>query len=285
MAVDDHVIQKDKQAFKRIPIEMISKNTNQPRRIFDADGLKELELSIRRYGVITPLTVRKKTGGHYELVAGERRLRAARMAGLEAVPCYIVSASEEDSGLMALVENLQRRDLDFFEEALAFQRLTRIYGLTQQEAAERVGKTQSSVANKLRLLRLSPEVMGIIRQYALTERHARALLRVEDEQKQTQAATYIAKNALNVERAEAYIENLLAEQKPKQSRMVVVKDVRIFINTVNKAVEMMQRSGIMAKVTRRQEGEDMILTLQIPVGLTSNVSRETSDAAPHIGGI
>ena len=141
--------------FRRISIRQIRKNPNQPRKRFDPQALQELAESIRRYGVITPLTVRETDEG-YELIAGERRLRAASIAGLSAVPCYVVKASDRDSALMALLENLQRKDLDCFEEAASLQRLCRDYHMTQQEAAERVGKTQSAVANKLRLLRLSP---------------------------------------------------------------------------------------------------------------------------------
>ena len=191
-----------KREFKWLPVGSIAKNPNQPRRVFDENALLELCDSIRRYGVITPLTVRRVDGA-YQLIAGERRLRASIMAGLEAVPCYIVAAEEEDSSLMALVENLQRRDLDFFEEALGLQRLTDLYGMTQQQAAEKVGKTQSSVANKLRLLKLSPEVIALVREHGLTERHARALLRIAGPDAQYRAAQEIARRGLNVEQTEA----------------------------------------------------------------------------------
>ena len=161
--------------FRRISIRQIRKNPNQPRKLFDAQALQELADSIGKYGVITPLTVRQTEEG-YELVAGERRLRAASMAGLSTVPCYIVQADDRESSLMALLENLQRKDLDCFEEAASLRRLCQEYHMTQKEAAERVGKTQSAVANKLRLLRHTPRVLEALRAGNLTERHARALL-------------------------------------------------------------------------------------------------------------
>jgi len=273
---------RDKHAFKRLPVGSILKNPNQPRRIFDPASLAELADSIARYGVITPLTVRKKDAC-YELIAGERRLRAAKLAGLETVPCYIVTAREEDSGLMALVENIQRRDLDFFEEALSLQRLTRLYGLTQQQTAERIGKSQSAVANKLRLLRLAPETVELVRLQGLTERHARALLRIEDEAAQQAAAREMAARQMNVSQAEGYIEQLLAPPPPPPkkpaSRQVLIKDVRILINTVDRAVSSMQKAGIEAVLDRRQEGELLVMTLRIPASLENRrqiVSRETT---------
>jgi ParB family chromosome partitioning protein len=267
---------KDRQAFRRIPVGQIMKNPNQPRRIFEHDALQELADSIRQYGIITPLTVRKKEGC-YELIAGERRLRAAKLAGLETVPCYIMAASEEDSGLMALIENLQRRDLSFFEEALSLQRLTRLYGLTQQQAAERIGKSQSAVANKLRLLRLAPATMEVIRTAALSERHARALLRLEDPDTQAAAAQRIVDDAMTVEQAEGYIEALLSGPKPQpvvhgQRRQMLVRDVRIFFNTVDRAVSAMQGAGIGVQIDRRQEGEDIILTVRVPAAKAPTIA-------------
>lgn len=261
---------KDRQDFQRIPIDKIAKNPNQPRKLFDADSLMGLAESIRRYGVITPLTVRRTETG-FELVAGERRLRAARMAGLDAVPCYIVEASEENSGLMALLENLQRQDLDFFEEASFLRQLCDRFGMTQQQAAERIGKTQSAVANKLRLLRLSPETVEVIRDGHLTERHARALLRLPEEPRQLAAAQQMVKQEMNVERAEKYIEAVL-EKRPGQKRQIIIRDVRIFLNSIEKAVALMKKSGAHASMERRQEGDDLIISVRVPAAI---VSRET----------
>lgn len=164
---------REDRVLRRIRISEIVRNPNQPRRYFDPEAIATLAESIRQYGVLNPLTVRRTANGGYELVAGERRLRAARVAGLTDVPCLLINADGEDSSVIALVENLQRRDLDFFEEANGFKRLIEQFGLTQEEAARKVGKTQSAVANKLRLLRLSQQNMELIRCNNLTERHAR----------------------------------------------------------------------------------------------------------------
>lgn len=182
MSVLTLVSGKEDRTLRRIRVSEIARNPNQPRKYFDPEAIAQLAESIRQYGVLNPLTVRRAPGGGYELVAGERRLRAARVAGLNDVPCLLIAADNEDSSAIALVENLQRRDLDFFEEAYGFKRLIDQYGLTQEEAARKVGKTQSAVANKLRLLRLSPQNMELIRSANLTERHARCLLRLRDDE-------------------------------------------------------------------------------------------------------
>ena len=160
---------REDRVLRRIRISEIVRNPNQPRRYFDPEAIATLAESIRQYGVLNPLTVRRTANGGYELVAGERRLRAARVAGLTDVPCLLINADGEDSSVIALVENLQRRDLDFFEEANGFKRLIEQFGLTQEEAARKVGKTQSAVANKLRLLRLSQQNMELIRCNNLTD--------------------------------------------------------------------------------------------------------------------
>ena len=170
-----------------IPLERIVPNPHQPRRDFDPEGLKELTDSIRQYGILQPATVRTR-GKEYELVAGERRFRAAKMAGLKELPCLIAQVGEEDSALLALMENLQRRDLNYMEEAAAIAQLVQRWGLSQEEAARRLGKSQSAVANKLRLLRLPPPVVELLRQGDLSERHARALLRLTDQEEQIAAA-------------------------------------------------------------------------------------------------
>ena len=259
--------------FRRISTEEIFPNPNQPRRIFDEEGIAELAKSIESYGVITPLTVRKTLRG-YELVAGERRLRAAKRAGVKTVPCYIVEVGEKESSLMAIVENLQRQDLDFFEEALSLRCLIEKYGLTQQQTAERIGKTQSSVANKLRLLRLLPETTRIIRERGLSERHARTLLRLPEELQQSAAET-MAQRGLTVQQAEEYVDRLISGEgeKPqsdiKTSRttkkpIVFVKDVRIFYNSLMRGVETMRSSGLDVKVKKEQEGENVVFTVTVP---------------------
>lgn len=267
MNVLSFVSGREDRSLRRIRVGEIARNPNQPRKYFDPEAITQLAESIRQYGVLNPLTVRRIPSGGYELIAGERRLRAARVAGLEEVPCLLICADGKDSSAIALVENLQRRDLDFFEEAEGFKRLIEQYGLTQEEAARKVGKTQSAVANKLRLLRLSPHNMDLIRSAALTERHARALLRLEGEENRINATNYIIEHDLNVGRTEQYIESLLTmEEQPQGERKMVrlIKDVRFFLNTLNRAVGVMVEAGVGATVERQDREDGMILTISIP---------------------
>lgn len=249
-----------------IPINAVRPNPQQPRRSFDETALRELADSISAYGILQPLTVRDR-GGVYELVAGERRLRAARIAGLREVPCLIAEVGEEDAALLALIENLQRRDLDYMEEAAAIARLIRRYGLSQQQAAEKLGKSQPTIANKLRLLRLSAPVIDCLRQYGLTERHARTLLRLTDPEQQLAAARHIGKRGLNVAQTEQYIDRLTAEnwtEPPRRRPTYVIKDVRLFLNSVERGVRLMQSAGVGAEVGRRDTEEEILLTIHIP---------------------
>ena len=251
-----------------IPVQQIRPNPRQPRRYFDPDGLRELADSIRAYGILQPLTVRR-LGREYELVAGERLLRAARMAGLREVPCLIARVGEEDSAMLALIENLQRRDLDCWEEAEAIAGLIRQYGLSQEAAAEKIGKSQSGVANKLRLLRLSEGVRQLIRDNGLTERHARALLRLSDEEAQRRAVAAIVKGGWNVAKTEAYIEEQLREGRttpPRRRPTYVIKDVRLFLNSVDRGVRMMRQAGVGAAWEREDADGCLVLTIRIPNG-------------------
>ena len=264
---------REDRVLRRIRISEIVRNPNQPRRYFDPEAIATLAESIRQYGVLNPLTVRRTANGGYELVAGERRLRAARVAGLTDVPCLLINADGEDSSVIALVENLQRRDLDFFEEANGFKRLIEQFGLTQEEAARKVGKTQSAVANKLRLLRLSQQNMELIRCNNLTERHARALLRLNDEADRINVTNYIIEHELNVSRTEEYIDEFLKAKEnpqpvvePESGKHVVrlFKDVRFFLNTLNRAVGVMVDAGIGATVKQQESDDGLTLTISIP---------------------
>ena len=249
-----------------IPINTVRPNPQQPRRSFDETALRELADSIRAYGILQPLTVRDR-GGFYELVAGERRLRAARIAGLREVPCLVAEVGEEDAALLALIENLQRRDLDYMEEAAAIARLIRRYGLSQQQAADKLGKSQSAIANKLRLLRLAPPVIDCLRQYGLTERHARTLLRLTDPEQQLAAARHMGQRGLNVAQAEQYVDALTAENRtapPQRRPTYIIKDVRLFLNSVERGVRLMQSAGVGAEVGRRDTEEEILLTIHIP---------------------
>lgn len=264
---------REDRVLRRIRISEIVRNPNQPRRYFDPEAIATLAESIRQYGVLNPLTVRRTGNGGYELVAGERRLRAARVAGLTDVPCLLINADGEDSSVIALVENLQRRDLDFFEEANGFKRLIEQFDLTQEEAARKVGKTQSAVANKLRLLRLSQQNMELIRCNNLTERHARALLRLNDEADRINVTNYIIEHELNVSRTEEYIDEFLKAKEnpqpvvePESGKHVVrlFKDVRFFLNTLNRAVGVMVDAGIGATVKQQESDDGLTLTICIP---------------------
>ena len=225
-----------------LAVDAIAPSAVQPRQNFSPAQLEELSRSIAEYGVLSPLTVRPRQGG-YELVAGERRLRAARMAGLHEVPCIIMELDLEEASFIALVENLQRNDLDFLEEARGIAQLIRLFGLSQEECARRLGKSQSAVANKLRLLRL--ETPG----------------------EQREALAYILSRDLNVAATDAYIERLLeAKTAPEseQQKTFILKDVRVFLNTISHSLDLMKQGGIDAGMHRHETDEALILTINIP---------------------
>ena len=242
-----------------LPIRKICPNPAQPRKVFEEEGLQELAASILQYGILQPLTVRRQEDG-YELVAGERRLRAARMAGLSDVPCIVMAMDEEQSGMLALVENLQRRDLDFIEEAEGLAKLMRLYGLSQEQAAVRVGKSQSAVANKLRLLRHSNNVLDAIRENGLTERHARALLKLPTDLQKMQVIYHIKKLGMSVARTESYIDQLLQEPSVKSQRA----NIGSFLNNLSQTLSKIQSSGIAAVSERRETDSQIVLTITIP---------------------
>ena len=249
-----------------IPLGRIRPNPQQPRRSFDEEGLAELAASIRSCGILQPLTVRR-AGEGYELVAGERRLRAARIAGLREVPCLVAQVGEEDSALLALMENLQRRDLDCWEEAQAIARLISRYGLSQEEAARRLGRAQPTVANKLRLLRLPEDVRALLRENGLTERHARALLRLQDPEVQRRAAGDMVRRGMNVAQAEAYVEKLLQSDQvtpPRGRSTYIIKDVRLFLNSVDRGLHLMRQAGVDAGWNRQDTDREILLTIRIP---------------------
>lgn len=246
----------------QLPVGSIRPNPSQPRRIFEENGLQELAHSIANFGVLQPLTVRRRSDG-YELVAGERRLRAAKLAGLSQVPCILMRLDEVQSGLVALVENLQRRDLDYIEEAEGISRLMRLYGLSQEQAAMRIGKSQSAVANKLRLLRHTAPVREALREHKLSERHARALLKLPSESARLEAIETIARKSMTVASAENYIESLLT-RRPSQRTSGEVVDVRQFLQSVDQSLHLMKTAGIGADSSRQEDDREIILTIRIP---------------------
>lgn len=255
-----------------LSVDSILPNPVQPRKQFDDESLEELADSIKNYGILNPLTVRCRSG-RYELVAGERRLRASKLAGLPEVPCILMDVNMEDASLIALIENLQRQDLDFIEEANGINQLIRMFGMRQEEAARRIGKSQSAVANKLRLLKLPPDVLNALRENGLTERHGRALLRLPGAEEQRQALAYIIENGLTVAAADAYIDALLNppedegqadEPKREAHKTFILKDVRVFLNTLTRSIDMMKQGGIDAGMSREETDDALILTISIP---------------------
>ena len=250
----------------QLPAAEIRPNPRQPRRVFDEAGLRELAASIRAHGVLQPLTVRRTAEG-WELIAGERRLRASRLAGLETVPCIESTAGDEESALLALIENLQRQDLHYFEEAAAIGDYIHRTGVTQEEAARQLGRSPSALANKLRLLRLSSACREQLVKSGLTERHARCLLRMEDESERLAALRYIADHQLNVAQTEQYIERRLAALQatpPAGRRTFILKDVRLFLNSVDHGLRLIRSAGVDAACDRQETEEDILLTIRIP---------------------
>lgn len=266
------VIHRTKRRVLELPTESIRPNPMQPRQVFEEAGIRDLADSIRRHGILQPLTVRRTATG-WELVAGERRLRAAKLAGLSRVPCLETEADDRRSALLALVENLQRRDLHYFEEAAAIAAYLKKTGSTQEEAAAALGRSPSALANKLRLLRLSPPCREILVSAGLTERHARALLRLEDEEERLAAARYMAEHHLNVAQAEQYIERRLAviQSTPPQRRSTyIIKDVRLFLNSVDRGLQLIRAAGVDAVTDREDTDEAILLTIRIPKGRKSS---------------
>ena len=250
-----------------VPVDDISPNPVQPRKVFRDADLMELSCSIAEYGILNPLTVRLRNG-RYELVAGERRLRAATLAGLSEVPCILLDVGLEEASLLALIENLQRRDLDFIEEANGISQLIRMFGMSQEEAARRLGKSQSAVANKLRLLRLPQDVLDSLRSNGLTERHGRALLRLDSADKQRDALEQIIRRDMTVAMTDSYIDALLEaekeQEKSEQKRTFIMKDVRVFMNTILHGLDLMKQGGIAAGMKRQETENELILTISIP---------------------
>ena len=232
--------------------------------MFSQPELEELAASIRALGVLQPLTVRRREG-QWELVAGERRLRAAKLAGLSQVPCLSVQVDSQSSSLLALVENVQRRDLDFWEEALALRQILDTYHLSQEELARRVGRSQSAVANKLRLLKLPDEALALLRAHGATERHARALLRLDSPERQLEAAEQVAARGLTVAQTEALVEQLLGDSPRRRKKPTfILKDVRLFLNTLSRSLELVRSAGVDARCRRQDTDDEILLTIRIP---------------------
>lgn len=254
-------------------IDNVRPNPYQPRKQFNKAALKELCESIKQYGVIQPINVRKISTNHYELVAGERRLRASIMAGLKEIPSIIINVNDNDSAVMALIENLQREDLNYMEEAEGYNNLINDHGFTQEELAQKISKSQSTIANKIRLLRLPPMVKKILSDNSLTERHARALLKLHDEQLQLKVLKLVCEKGLNVKKTEELVERAIEKysrqekdtEKTSEKKFTrAIKDIRIFVNTIRQAIDLMKKSGVNAKAAQLDRGEYVEFIIRIP---------------------
>lgn len=258
-----------------LPIDSVRPNPYQPRQEMDKEALNDLCTSIKHYGLMQPVVVRQINGRDYELIAGERRLRACRMADMTEIPAIVVRAGGTDSAVMALIENIQRENLGYIEEAEAFCSLLSDHGMTQEELAVKVGKNQSTIANKIRILKLSPAVRQILTENNLSERHARAILRLPDEASKLKALGIIVKRGLNVAKTEALVEEILTsdhiDEHMSQSGIRIFKDVRIFSNTIRQAVDMMKKSGIDAETRKTENDEFIEYTIKIPKNLKTSV--------------
>lgn len=242
-----------------LPARAIRPNPAQPRSIFKDEALRELSDSIRQHGILQPLSVRR-VGTSYELIAGERRLRAAQLAGLTEIPCIIMSMDDRESAMTAMVENLQRQDLDFLEEATGIARLMEDWSMSQEQAARLLGKSQSAIANKLRILRHSTPVLDALREGNLTERHARALLKLSDEAQKLMVIQVIVRQGMSVSRTEKYIDELLSGAAEKAKRV----NVGAFLNNLNLSLQRIQLSGIAAVSERKETDRQIVLTITIP---------------------
>ncbi|HHV38373.1 MAG TPA: nucleoid occlusion protein [Tepidimicrobium sp.] len=256
---------------KQIPLEAIRPNPYQPRKDFDKKSLEELSQSIKSFGLIQPISVRRLKDHNYELIAGERRLRASELAELKEIPAIIVDYKDNESAMIALIENLQREDLNFIEEAEGYNNLIIDHGFTQQQLAEKLGKSQSTIANKLRLLKLPLDIKRDLLDHGLTERHGRALLKLSDDKLKRDVLNKIIKNELNVSRTEALVNNILddlikgKDQKQNQNVKSLIS-TRIYINTIKKAYAVIKKSGVDVRYREEDMGDSIEVTIQIPKG-------------------
>jgi ParB family chromosome partitioning protein len=254
-----------------VSVSEIFADPNFARREPDLNSMKELSASIRKYGILQPLAVRRRDGGGFELISGDRRLRAAKLLEMQKVPCIILDVGEEASAALVIVENIQRRDMDFIEEARALERLRALYGYSQEELARMIGRSQSAVANKLRLLRLPPELLRAMRDAGLTERHARALLRLPNERVMAAAVADMIAQDMNVARAEEHIDALLSPDadepktppEPAREPVILLRDHRFFVNSIERGAETMRKSGFDVEVSSREEAGSVTVTARI----------------------
>lgn len=248
-----------------VDTDLIVPNRSQPRAMFSPKDLEGLAESIKANGLLQPITIRR-VDSHFELISGERRLRACKMANIKAIPSIIVDMTDKDSAVLALIENLQRTDLNYFEEAIAIRNLIVEWGVSQTELGARLGKAQSTIANKLRLLRFDEYTQNLILGNQLTERQARALLKLTDEKMIYKAIDYISSHKLSSVQTERYIDSLLEQKVTHMQRSkIVLKDIRLFFNTMNNAIKMMNQSGIPASAQKIEGPSYIEYVVKIPL--------------------
>ena len=271
--------QQEKRKILNLPIDKLRPNPHQPRKTFTREELNGLAQSILANGLLQPVSVRRAPGGYYEIIAGERRWRACIQAGMKQIPCLVQECTDAESAVLAILENLQRQDLQVFEEAEGIRRLMEDWGVTQEQAARRLGKSQSAIANKLRLLRLTPEERSIIIENAMTERHARALIRVPEDSERKRLLSIAAEKGLNVRQTEEMVQSYLEghQEKKRPNRTFIAKDIRIFVNTIEHAVATMKSAGILAQTERREEGDYFEYIVRIP---KTEASKKEKDQQP-----
>lgn len=265
---------KTQSAVILIPVEQIIPNPNQPRKTFKDESLTELAESIRTFGVIQPIQVRKVDNELYELISGERRLRASKLAGMQEIPAMEVTISDKDSAVIAIIENVQREDLSFFEEAESYRQLIKYYDMTQEQVAALIGKSQSFVANKIRLLKLDDQVIQAVKTNQLSERHARALLKIPDEAIQREVIEQIHKQDLNVKKTEALVEKVREEvminnydekiTPGKKARVKSFINAQIYINTIKSAFKVVKENKRSAKYKETEKDDRIVITITIP---------------------
>ncbi len=259
--------------------DTILPNPHQPRVRFDFNELEGLATSIRTNGMLQPINVRKLSDGKFELISGERRLRAARMVGMNKIPCVVMDVSDEQSALFAIIENVQRQNLDFFEEAVAIERLMTEHGLSQEEISRKLGKAQSTLSNKLRLLRLPEDLRDKITYAGLTERHARALLTLPDNTTRGRVLDIIIERHLTVSESERLIADVQRRKKSKnRPQMRAYKDMRIFLNTLNHAVDAIRKAGIEADTAKSETDEYFEYVIRISKPEETTVATITTQA-------
>ncbi len=262
-----------------IPHDLIKPNPQQPRVRFDYNELEGLACSIRANGLLQPINVRVLENGEFELISGERRLRAARLIGMTKIPCIVMNVSDQQSALFAIIENVQRENLDFFEEAVAIERLMTEYGLSQDEIAEKLGKAPSTLSNKLRLLRLPEEIRDKISYAGLSERHARALLTLPDNSTRKRVLDIVIERHLTVAETERLIQDVHRRRKgAKKPQTKAYKDMRIFLNTLNHAVDIIRKAGIEADTAKSETDEYFEYVIRISKPEEANMVAVTTQA-------